>query len=157
MPINCGRDQVDVLARIRTAFMRWRRTGRRDRNGYPETLKDLAVSGITAGFVTSRVATVAGVSPQSVVNWSRRPATSGTRRMPPVELELIATGEDCGDTGPGIMARAGSSGTCGAKRIRESGAEPMALIRFRSGASLELALSNLDAKLVAALNLGGVS
>ena len=82
-----GKQESKILEIIRGGFSE--RQGRR----VPGRLRELALSGVRQGHTCGEVARAAGVSRQSVVNWSRRSRLTRGGAMPvpvaPVELKVI--------------------------------------------------------------------
>ncbi len=130
-------DETKALNEIKRAFSHERQAGLNRGRGYSQKARELALSSVRAGQAPVRVAEAAGISSQSLINWrhERRKRTQGPL---PVELALVDSPR------PADIARGDL----------ENETEQKIRICFRSGASMELAVSRLDARLIAALNLG---
>ena len=122
-----------ILDAIRHGFSR-----RRGRT-IPEGMRRLALSAMDRGHTAGEIARVAGVSRQSVMNWSRRTViTVIASKVPltPIELKVV-------ESRPQTHSER-----------EENGAT--ARITLRSGAIVEVLASALDPKWLVALN-GGAS
>ena len=121
-----------VLKELRRIFLRQRR---RHGRAYPEELRRLVRKAREQGHSVSALAAATGVSDQGLRNWLSGVDASGAGHEP-VELKLVDSPRASELIEPYLEA-AGSL---------------VVTIRFRSGASLELPLSRLDAAMVSALN-----
>lgn len=74
-----------ALARVRSAFKRFRDEGHGRGSGFPLRLKRLAVAAVNAGHTLTEVASAAQVSGPSLGNWRRASICR------PTELKLIDT------------------------------------------------------------------
>ena len=113
-----------ALEKMRQAFSQ-----RRQKHGrsYPQELKRLALDALDQGHSTTSIAQAAGIACQSVINWSLQ-EKAGLSSRQAVELKLVD------ETG---LAHERQS------KVR---------IRFCSGATLCLLISQLDARLISVLN-----
>lgn len=79
-----------ILMRIDRTFAKHRRTDRGKTAGYPAHLKALALTAIELGLSPQTIATVAGISSQSLTNWqTANHANSKAATAPPRELTVI--------------------------------------------------------------------
>lgn len=132
-----------VLTEIRRKFSRWRRANSGKQLPVPHALRTLAVSALGHEYTPGQVAEAAGVSRQSVVNWQdiARQTVPPVVAPAPIELKLI--------DGPVSQADDG----CAPGEFRADPI-PTARIVLRSGITVALPASYLNAELLLALNGG---
>lgn len=144
-----------VLGDIREEFAGFRRSHQGGKGrGYPQALRDLAVSAMRQGSSPREVSEAAGVTCESLRNWrksspGREPRVADEQSARPVELTLLESRE----SRPPFAAISVSP----EKDVLRVLPEPLARIRFASGTRMTLPVSALSERLISLLNRGASS
>lgn len=128
----------DILSEIEHRFSVERSRCGGKRNWYSTNLKQLALSAIELGNSQREVASSAKISRQSLKNWICR-AVGQRQIQKPLELTLVTEKKSPGN----LSSPTSRSTACDESRAK---------ISFRSGATLELPVSSLNAGLISILN-----
>ena len=126
-----GTGQNQILRRIERAFAKNRQRNR-GRASYSGPLRAMAVSALEVGLAPGKVAQASGVSQQSLTNW--RSLLSSVKR--PRQLQVVDSSAVRSLEGEGPSDSVS------------------ALIRLRSGVSIEMPMSGLTPALLVVLNGG---